>query len=103
MAMPNVEAEEALRLAERIRIAIESYPFQHGETHPQGKITICGGVASYPMDGSRGNELIKHADEALYQAKEAGRNRVRRYRGVNIGDVGAEARAAVWNEDREAG
>jgi predicted signal transduction protein with EAL and GGDEF domain len=50
-------------------------------------LTISGGVAAFPVNGTNSTELIMHADQALYQAKAAGRNRVIRYRGVEIGDV----------------
>ncbi len=103
VAMPDVDAAEALSLAERIREAVASYPFQHGETQPHGRISISGGVASFPMDGSSGNDLIKNADQALYQAKEAGRNRVGRYRGVNIGDAPSTDPAGWPGSGRQAG
>ncbi|OGF49868.1 MAG: hypothetical protein A2231_05210 [Candidatus Firestonebacteria bacterium RIFOXYA2_FULL_40_8] len=40
------------------------------------KITSSIGVASYPVDAKKLNELIARADEMLYKAKESGRNRV---------------------------
>ncbi len=41
-----------------------------------GKITISGGLATYPWDGSTRDELLKKADDALLKAKRAGKNRV---------------------------
>lgn len=91
VAMPDTDGDAALEHAEKIRGAVEQFHFEHGSTQPHGKLTISGGVASFPIDGANGTELITHADQALYQAKGAGRNRVRRYRGVSIGDLGADA------------
>jgi diguanylate cyclase (GGDEF)-like protein len=39
-------------------------------------VTISGGVAAYPQDATSEVELIRAADHALYQAKNAGRNRI---------------------------
>jgi len=44
-------------------------------------VTISGGVASCDTDGSSSNELLAAADQALYSAKEQGRNRVLCFRG----------------------
>jgi len=63
-------------LAERLRKAIEDYPFRNREQQPLGKISVSIGYACYPEDGNTREDLIKLADENLYKAKEGGRNRV---------------------------
>jgi diguanylate cyclase (GGDEF)-like protein len=88
VAMPGARGPEGLAAAERIRAAIESTKFPRAETQPAGKLTISGGVAQFPVDGTIANDLILHADQALYQAKAAGRNRIILFKGVNIGDDG---------------
>ncbi|WP_310331052.1 diguanylate cyclase [Roseateles asaccharophilus] len=45
-----------------------------GRDHPP--VTISVGVACFPADGDSPDTLVSYADEALYRAKRAGRNRV---------------------------
>jgi predicted signal transduction protein with EAL and GGDEF domain len=40
-------------------------------------VPICGGLASFPIDGRARSELLRKADQALYRAKVDGRNRIR--------------------------
>jgi diguanylate cyclase (GGDEF)-like protein len=87
VAMPNADGNAAMHAAERIRRAIEEFPFEHQDKQPTGNMTISGGVAVLPRDGISIEELTSHADQALYESKRNGRNRVTRYRGLEIGDV----------------
>jgi diguanylate cyclase (GGDEF)-like protein len=68
--------ELAYRLGEALRLAVESHPFPHRGTQPLGAVTISGGVATYPQDSRNGMDLIRQADQALYEAKAGGRNRI---------------------------
>ncbi|HET9464974.1 MAG TPA: diguanylate cyclase [Gemmatimonadales bacterium] len=63
-------AEAALQLAERIRARVAEEEF------PAGKITVSAGIAEFPQHGHTADAVISSADEALYEAKRAGRNRV---------------------------
>jgi diguanylate cyclase (GGDEF)-like protein len=76
MVMPNVDRERALHAAERIRRLISTTAFPHAEKQPGGRVTVSGGVAVWPMDGDDVQTLLRLADDALYAAKRAGRNRV---------------------------
>ncbi len=79
LVLPGVDKKKALHAAERIRKLIEKEDFKFGETQPGGRLTISGGVATWPMDAENAETLIRHADEALYEAKRGGRNRVLPY------------------------
>jgi diguanylate cyclase (GGDEF)-like protein len=85
---PGASKALAYRLAQGLRRAVESHPFAGGEHQPLGAVTISGGVAAYPQDATSEVELIRAADHALYQAKNAGRNRII---GAGGSDPGAPA------------
>ncbi len=73
----NIDAQT---VAEKIRVAL-SQPFGivgHGEEH-RIAVSACIGIAFYPEDGTDMTELSRHADEAMYRAKENGRNAVAFY------------------------
>lgn len=72
----GVTLKRASEVAERIREAVETRHFPGGENQPGGKVTISIGVAAFPHHASNGDELLNSADEALYEAKRGGRNRV---------------------------
>jgi diguanylate cyclase (GGDEF)-like protein len=76
MVMPGVDLEKALQAAERVRGMIARTPFPHADKQPGGLVSISGGVAVWPADGTDVPTLLRRADEALYAAKRAGRNRV---------------------------
>ena len=68
--------DEANRFAEAARGAVEGHDFEGGSTQPLGRITVSGGVATFPGDASGDEALIRAADRNMYRAKQAGRNRV---------------------------
>ena len=72
----NTPKDGAFKAAEKIRQAIENFPYPNGKTQPLGRVSVSGGVSTFPTDGRTSTELISAADQALYQAKNAGRNRV---------------------------
>lgn len=72
--VPSCAKQDAVARADRIRGLVEEYPFEGRETQPLGKVTLSIGVATYGIDGTEIQQLIHHADEALYQAKNQGRN-----------------------------
>ncbi len=76
MLLPETPKEGALTVAERLRRRIEDHPFPGRETQPGGKVTISLGVVTFPEDGTNRGTLMQRADQALYGAKQDGRNRV---------------------------
>ncbi len=76
--LPHTAEQAAFELADDIRKAIANTPFKLEEGN-QITVTASFGVASLnPTSTADGSELIKSADDALYSAKHAGRNRVHR-------------------------
>jgi diguanylate cyclase (GGDEF)-like protein len=76
LLLPETSKENAFALAETIREKIAAHPFPGRETQPQGMVTVSMGIAAFPEDGSDSSTLLHRADDALYQAKNGGRNRV---------------------------
>jgi diguanylate cyclase (GGDEF)-like protein len=75
LIMPETTLEIAQERAEAIRVAVESMRVSHqGTMLPP--LTVSIGVASYPDDGRTPEAVLRAADDALYRAKRAGRNRV---------------------------
>ncbi|MCG6117439.1 MAG: diguanylate cyclase [Aquimonas sp.] len=74
LLFPGASVEVAQRICERLREAIEAWDFTH--LHPGLKVTVSIGVAGHAGLGHH-DRLIARADQALYRAKEEGRNRVR--------------------------
>jgi diguanylate cyclase (GGDEF)-like protein len=78
LLMPHTENIHAFVLAERIRIRIEQLELNANGT--PYRVTISGGLASFPSNARNAQELLKKADSALYLAKGAGKNIISFYR-----------------------
>jgi len=73
--LPGADAAVAARRAEQLRAKVESIVVRYLEKNLP-RITISVGVAVFPEAGDNPQAVLKVADEALYRAKEKGRNRV---------------------------
>lgn len=82
--LPDTDAQNALRVAERIRQSVEQAPFRSSALLPVERVTISIGAAVYGKDTRFKRELIEFADAALYRAKHRGRNRVVMYAERNL-------------------
>lgn len=77
-ALVETNKERGLQAAERLRRSVEEQPFS--TRAGTLAVTISLGLASFPEDAEEMEDLIQKADQALYRAKEEGRNRVVAYR-----------------------
>ncbi|NLB17534.1 MAG: diguanylate cyclase, partial [Syntrophomonadaceae bacterium] len=75
--MPQTDATGAMLLAEKFRQEILALALPHENSPVTDLVTISLGVATMtPRGAESSEELIKRADEALFTAKKAGRNRI---------------------------
>lgn len=97
VVLPDTGMEGAVEVAERIRAG-----FASGESHWRGdrlRATVSIGVAWRGVDAATLEGLLARADEALYQAKKQGRNRV-----VRVGDAAAEPSVKLdWDGSYRSG
>lgn len=75
LVMPNASIHVAIERAELIRMQFDALHIPYNNKSAISA-TLSIGVAAYPEHGSTREELLQHADLALYQAKESGRDRV---------------------------
>lgn len=77
--LPDTGIDDAVTFAERVRERVERHPFAVGQARPI-HLTVSAGAATYPHPAVyNAKTLIHRADQALYAAKAAGRNRVMRF------------------------
>jgi diguanylate cyclase (GGDEF)-like protein len=75
LILPEAGLEESFVIAERIRRLVEDTPFEVGQA--QVNLTISMGISNFPSHRAKSKEeLVKMADQALYDAKRGGRNKV---------------------------
>jgi two-component system, cell cycle response regulator len=75
IALPDTDVAGACEVAERLRRAVLTGPFNDAEPQPLS-LTVSIGVAGLESPSDTLEALLKRADEALYRAKRDGRNRV---------------------------
>jgi diguanylate cyclase (GGDEF)-like protein len=92
--LPETRRMSAFVVAERVRSEIERYFRRKELGSREARVTISGGISSYPEDAETPEALVAKADEALYRAKRQGKNRVAVYftekRKASRIDVGAK-------------
>jgi diguanylate cyclase (GGDEF)-like protein len=73
--LPETDLARAALHAERVRAAVEAFPFLGGASGP-GSLTVSIGAAALRRSVRKGHDLVHDADQALYRAKTGGRNRI---------------------------
>ena len=73
---PGARKEHALELGKRIVTEVGETHFEGEHLVPSGSLTVSAGVACFPEHANDAQELIRHADEALYEAKNLGKNTI---------------------------
>ena len=85
ITLSETTPEGASRFAERLRSAIEGYVFTNQATNPNKistmQLTVSAGISICPPDVQHmeARSLVRYADQALYDAKRAGKNCVRNF------------------------
>jgi len=74
--LPETTKANALKICEDLRRKVQEHNFPNEDKQPEKDLTLSFGVACFPEDAEGPSELLKKADQALYRAKEQGRNRV---------------------------
>lgn len=72
--LPETELDGAMAVAERIRLGVETYRLEGPGTARVGTVSV--GVASFPEHAETAPRMLESADNAMYSAKRAGKNRV---------------------------
>jgi diguanylate cyclase (GGDEF)-like protein/PAS domain S-box-containing protein len=75
LILPDAALDITRQRAEKLREAVKQVSIQYGG-RPLGAITISMGVVVFPANGTTCDAILRSADEALYQAKAEGRDRV---------------------------
>jgi diguanylate cyclase (GGDEF)-like protein/putative nucleotidyltransferase with HDIG domain len=95
LVLPNTSQDDAFVLAERLRCALcEEF------AEDSVPITISFGLATHPDHGQTAASLLRAADEALYAAKDSGRDRTVRHSPV-LGELSREGRGGVRDIEGE--
>ncbi len=94
LAMYGASREQATRRLERFLADFKQVAFQ-GPDHQTFNVSFSAGVAEFPRDGRTLDAMVEKADQALYEAKAAGRSQVRAWAGESGESSASEARDAV--------
>lgn len=77
VVLPETDAAGAFIVAEKIREAVSLHRFSDADGEGTVRVTVSIGLANFPAHADDKESLLKAADDAVYQAKTLGRDRVR--------------------------
>jgi diguanylate cyclase (GGDEF)-like protein len=77
VVLPETDVAGAFIVAEKIREAVELHRFRNAEGVRDRQLTVSAGLATFPTHSKDKDSLLREADDALYHAKNGGKNRVR--------------------------
>jgi len=75
--LPQTDAAGAFVVAEKVREAVRIHEFRDAQGGASRSLTVSVGLATYPTHALDKDTLLREADDALYRAKNGGKNRVR--------------------------
>jgi diguanylate cyclase (GGDEF)-like protein len=96
--LPGTDADAAFEMAERLRTELDN-----GLADAGFPLRLSAGLSTYPYDGSGATQLLRAADQALYQAKANGKNRIICFRDVVRGTKSGTVVSAGTDRGRGAG
>jgi diguanylate cyclase (GGDEF)-like protein len=76
MILPELDKIQAKSLAEKLCDVIRQTNVPKKKTARRIHLTVSLGISTFPFDGRNEEQLLRKADEALYKAKDQGRNAV---------------------------
>ncbi|MBI5032144.1 MAG: diguanylate cyclase [Chloroflexi bacterium] len=87
LVLPDSRLEDGRKHLEKIRTQVKELPVRYGE-QLLGTVTVSIGVAQSPEHGLTADDLLRAADEAMYAAKQAGRDCVVAYNNDRLSETG---------------
>ena len=79
LVLPEADIDTVKNRANEFRLAVKTISLLYGGT-VLPTISISAGISVFPQHGTDADELLKKADDALYQAKRNGRDQIQTYR-----------------------
>jgi len=76
LVLPDSSIADTQERVEQVRIFLKGLQQIHAGEQVLGRVTLSAGIAQTPEHGTTASELLRAADEAMYAAKQAGRDRI---------------------------
>ena len=96
--LPDTDKHGAKAAAEKLRSLVEKLGLI---TKNNKQITISAGIANYPSDVENVDEMVDHADIALYKAKQKGRNSIELFKSKKTSKIEKEKQDIIETQEEE--